>query len=129
MTETEARIELTRRPLVFGDAAQIRARIFLENVALAREAFESCPDGHEHPLREHPLRECAQCDGEGYIEMECDGCNDGTCGDCEEGTILDCCHNCDGEGKVIVFDELCECIAGFSDDVIAALRVIVKIKK
>jgi hypothetical protein len=124
MTETEARIELTRRPLVFGDAAQIRARTFLENVALAREAFESCPDGHEDLLRE-----CAQCEGEGYIELECDGCDDGTCGECEEGTLLNSCQNCDGEGEVILFEELCECMAGFSEEVIAALHVIVKVRR
>lgn len=64
MTIYEAKAELSK-PLEFANPAQIKARKFLERVAILRERI-----GHETP---QPT-ECTDCDGEGKVYEECFSC-------------------------------------------------------
>lgn len=77
MTNREVSLwQLTSKPLVFGNAEQIRAVRYLER-------FER--DGEEQELR------CPKCNGEGEVDCECDSCGDVHSKECSE---------CDGEGTV-----------------------------
>lgn len=96
MTRAEAESVLYQ-PLRFGDEKQISARRFLERLAEAEERLETCDECKGAGLAHG--EECLDCEGEGYIEVECDKCG---------GT---------GDEEIP-----CHCIEEFPDDVQAEAR-------
>lgn len=100
MTEQDAREEL-RRPLTFGDEAQIRAVRFLDKVQEAVETIKESP-------------ECEECQGFGEIEEECSECFGEGCDECRDGCNLETCMTCNGLGYFVVDWPACK------DDVMKA---------
>ena len=92
MTRGKA-LALLSGPLRFGDAKQIEARRFLEQVAEAIAARNACAEcGGEGSA----LAACAACGGSGETEVEVE------------------CEDCDGYGYVA---RRCGCLAAFPADV------------
>jgi hypothetical protein len=93
--EARAFAELKYRPLTFGDANQIAAVRFIEQVDQCEESLRTC----------QCIRDCDGCGGEGV--HECHACHNETK-----------CAVCDGTG----FEGQCPHTQGFSEEVIAAAR-------
>lgn len=82
MNEYAAKVELTGRPLIFGDEQQIAARKYLEQVGLCEDALYSCLC----------RRNCTECDGAGEVECSECGHTEAECEHCGGTGIAKCRH-------------------------------------